>query len=365
MDNGGLWKSKGKKLILLLIGWGIFGVLMIFFIRELPEIYKTLRQARPSWLLAAVVIQVGTYWVGAYIFENLLKFFGHHVPFKVLFRQSFMTSYLNQNIPSWGMAGIAFIIFDMKKYNIPAAKSMTVGIMFYALTFFTFFLVLTASLVDLFFANQLTSIHVLASIFAFLFVVGISLFLVFTFFNRDKFKKILSFILRPVDGIIKRFGARSQNGESARSVLQTEVLSHELQETFRMLPRAGKYMWVATGWSLAAHLLDILSIYFLFLAFNFNASLGIVVGGFVLASVFGFVSFIPSAVGVFETSMSLVYTSLGIPFNVSVLVSLAFRSLAFWLPIPLGVWVYKHIFHSAPPGLAEFKTSNSSQERVQ
>lgn len=338
--------GNGKKVALLLVGWGIFASLMYFFIRELPEIYKILKQAKPLWLGAAIATQVGTYWVGAFVFKNLLSFFGHHIPFRVLFRQSFMTSYLNQNIPSWGMAGIAFIMFDMKKHHVPLAKSMTVGVMFYALTFFTFFLILVASLIDLFFAQQLTSIHIFASIFAFLFVVGISLFLVFSFFHRHKFKTVLSFILRPLDKIMKRLHAKPENGESVRLVLQTEVLAHELQETFRMLPKAGNYMWYAVGWALFTHVLDIVSIYFLFLAFNFVASPGVVVGGFVLASVFGFVSFIPSAIGVFESSMSLIYTSLGIPFNIAVLTSLAFRALAFWLPIPIGVWVYKHIFHS-------------------
>lgn len=348
-------QMNGKRLILLLIGWGLFGTLMYFFVRELPDIYRILRQARPLWLLAAIVAQVGTYFAGAHIFQNLLHFFGHRIPFKALFRQSFMASYFNQNVPSWGMASIAFIIYDMKKYRVPPAKSMTVGVMFAALALFTFFLILIASLLDLFLSHQLTSVHIFASIFAFVFVVGISLFLIFSFFNRHKFKKVLAFIVRPLDRIMKRFAIReSDEAGGIRSVLHVSVIAEELQQTFRMLPKAGKYMWLATGWSLAAHLLDIATIYFLFLAFNLVATPGVVVGGFALASVFGFISFIPSAIGVFESSMSLLYASLGVPFGVAVLVSLAFRALAFWLPIPIGVWMYKHIFHSL------FKNGNAS-----
>ena len=338
-----------KKLTLLLIGWGIFGVLIYFFIRELPSIYEVLKQAKLHWLILAITAQLGTYWSGALVLGNLFKFFDHRLDFKTLFKGSFMISYLNQSLPSWGVTGIAFLIFDLKHKQVPAAKSMTVGVMFYALSLFTFFILLVFSLIDLFYKQQLSSLYVWASAGAIIFVIVISLVFVFSFFNKRKFKRILEVILKPVDKILSRFSANndSQNGETARSVLKVDVLSHELQETFRALPRAGKFMWAAFGFSMLIHFFDLLSIYFLFLAFNFTAPIGVLIGGFTLASVFGFISLIPSAIGVFESSMSLVYAALGMPFSISLLVSLAFRSLAFWLPLPIGIWIYKHIFQTA------------------
>ena len=232
-----------KKIILLLIGWGIFGVLIYFFIRELPSIYKVLKQAKFHWLILAIIAQLGTYWSGALVLDNLLKFFNHHLNFKTLFKSSFMVSYLNQSLPSWGMAGIAFLIFDLKHKLVPAAKSMTVGVMFYALSFFTFFILLVFSLIDLFYKQQLSSLYVWVSAGAIIFVITVSLILVFSFFNRRKFRTILGVILKPVDKIISHFSTKAQNGETARSVLKVDVLSHELQESFRALPKAGKFMW--------------------------------------------------------------------------------------------------------------------------
>jgi len=45
---------------------------------------------------------------------------------------------------------------------------------------------------------------------------------------------------------------------------------------------------------------------------------------------------IPGGVGVIESTMTALYTSLGVPYSVAVVVVLTYRVLSFWFPLVLG-----------------------------
>jgi uncharacterized membrane protein YbhN (UPF0104 family) len=48
------------------------------------------------------------------------------------------------------------------------------------------------------------------------------------------------------------------------------------------------------------------------------------------------ISPVPQGIGIVEGTMTLVYTSLGVPSGPALVVTLAFRGLSFWLPFALG-----------------------------
>jgi len=45
---------------------------------------------------------------------------------------------------------------------------------------------------------------------------------------------------------------------------------------------------------------------------------------------------VPGGIGVIESTMTGIYTSLGVPSSITVVVVLAYRVLSFWLPLLLG-----------------------------
>lgn len=292
-------------------------------------------------------MQLGNYWAASKILDNLLRHFGYKAGSKVLWRNSFMISYLNQTLPSWGMGGMAYLILDLKKEaGVKPAHSMTSGIIYYALSVFSFFIILCLSFIGLAMNSQLKFAYLSAAFFAFVFVIAVSTVLVIFFFKRSKFKKIVAFLMKPVHALAHANSQSQENNSAAiHEAIETENLSAELQYTFRSLFKAGAYMWAALMWSFIFHFFDILTLFAFFMGFNFSISLSVLLGGFVLATVFGFVSFVPGAVGIFETSMALVYSSLGVPFQVATLTALAFRAVGFWLPIPIGGWLSKQFFH--------------------
>ena len=102
-------------------------------------------------------------------------------------------------------------------------------------------------------------------------------------------------------------------------------------------------MLLAGGWRgplLGAALnvaFDMLTLYFLFIAARNRVSLGVLLTGYGLPLLMGKMAFmIPGGVGVIESTMAALYTGLGVPKSVAVVVVLAYRILSFWLPLLVG-----------------------------
>ena len=82
---------------------------------------------------------------------------------------------------------------------------------------------------------------------------------------------------------------------------------------------------------------DMLTLYFLFIAAGQIIDPGILLAGYGLAFLLGKVAFLfPGGVGVIESGMTAVFSSLGIPNSISVVVILGYRLFSFWLPSLLG-----------------------------
>lgn len=95
--------------------------------------------------------------------------------------------------------------------------------------------------------------------------------------------------------------------------------------------------------ALIAHLINIASLYSLFIAFHQQIELGPLVAGYAMGILFWNVSPVPQGIGVVEGVMALVYTSFGIHRVNAALVVLAFRGLNFWLPMLAGFFLIRKV----------------------
>ncbi len=85
---------------------------------------------------------------------------------------------------------------------------------------------------------------------------------------------------------------------------------------------------------------DMLTLYCLFLAAGYAAPPGVLMAGYGLAFLLGKAAFLfPGGVGVVESGMTAIFTNLGVPASVSVVVILSYRLFSFWIPSLLGFGV--------------------------
>ncbi len=123
------------------------------------------------------------------------------------------------------------------------------------------------------------------------------------------------------------------------------ALQNTIENIFTGLALLRKNGWVRPVLGAGMNVgFDMLTLYFLFIAAGHPANLGVLMAGYGLAFLLGKIAFMfPGGVGVIESGMAAIYTNLGIPSSISVVVILSYRLFSFWLPGLLGFIVAAYL----------------------
>ncbi len=82
---------------------------------------------------------------------------------------------------------------------------------------------------------------------------------------------------------------------------------------------------------------DMLTLYFFFIAAGHPVGPSVLLVGYGLPLLFGKMAFfIPGGVGIVESTMAALYTGLGVPSPIAVVVILGYRMFSFWIPTLIG-----------------------------
>lgn len=116
------------------------------------------------------------------------------------------------------------------------------------------------------------------------------------------------------------------------------AIQEPIDNIFMGLERLRDRGWIRPAMGSGLNIVfDMLTLYFLFVAAGHAASLGVLMAGYGLAYLLGKVAFLfPGGVGVIESGMTAIYTNLGMPGSVCVVVILGYRLFSFWIPSLLG-----------------------------
>ncbi len=314
--------------------------LIFLFVKDLPTILKAVRQAKWYWLLVAALFQVGTYFFLTLIFRDIFLFFGHRLKFSNLFKISFSLNYLNQMLPTLGVSGLYFLVLALKKREVPADKSIVAGILYYIFIYFTFIPLLLYALLQLLLSHQISRVGILATFGSIIFVLGIVLFSMFLLRKRERFKKALELFLWPLR---KFFKGNTEKEKEFGEFLKPDFLADTLLGDMTEFNRKKTRILAPIFYSLLIHIFDVATLYFLFYAFNFHIGFSAAAIGFVSGMILGFISVIPTGIGIEEAGRGLILNLFGAPLGIAVLVSVIFRALSFWINIPLGAFIYKDL----------------------
>jgi uncharacterized protein (TIRG00374 family) len=85
---------------------------------------------------------------------------------------------------------------------------------------------------------------------------------------------------------------------------------------------------------------------FTFLTLGAPFTVGSVVGGVSIASLFLIVSPTPSGVGIVEGILPFALNMLQVPWGASVLITLIYRAVTFWFPLLVGVLTFRILGNS-------------------
>jgi uncharacterized protein (TIRG00374 family) len=136
------------------------------------------------------------------------------------------------------------------------------------------------------------------------------------------------FVLRSVDRVM----------HVLRRTYDPAVIRKAIEDLYLGLALLNNRGWIHPSLGAALNVgCNMLSLYFLFLAAGHRIHPGVLVAGYGLAYLLGKVAYIsPGGVGLIEGGMTAIYSSLGIPRSIGVVVILSYRLFSFWLPALFG-----------------------------
>jgi len=249
--------------------------------------------------------------------------------------------FVNTVTPTVGSAGIALFVNDASRRGQSAARATAGTLLVSVADFCAFVLVLTAGLVYLFIKHDLKFYEITAAIILFLLTSGQASALILGLWRPTLLQRFLALLQRIINQPALWLKRRPMLADGWSRKNTADFRSAAI--SIKTHPRRLFQTLVA---ALGMYLASLACLCALFLAFRQPLKFGVMVAGYAMGVLFSSVSIIPQGIGVVEGTMTLVFTSLGIPSGAAIVITLAFRGLSLWLPLVPGFlllrWIRKY-----------------------
>jgi uncharacterized protein (TIRG00374 family) len=308
--------------------------MVIYYISTIKTDIKLLQKVNIFWLAAAITGQAATYLFSALVYQNLLKLFKEHNRLSIwqLFRASIVALFTDQIIPSAGISGSSFIFNFLVKRKLTAATAFSV-IILELLTYYTAMeIIIMAGFVFSFFSFHVPAIIIIVlacgTIAYFLFALLVTFIgKKETILKLGKKKFKIKFLQRFTRKLTDR--------------LEGESLPTEMNEPWSILNKHRKLITPVILFHICLFGADAFTILALFQGLGVSISFLVAFIAYLLARIISLLPISPGALILYESSMTFFLTRLGAPLGTSILVTLLFRFLSFWMPMPVGFFLFR------------------------
>jgi hypothetical protein len=312
--------------------------LMVSNLADIESVALPLIRGQPVWILLAAVLQVLYYTVFAAMFKSAFNTVDMRSSIRNLIPVTLGALFINLVAPTWGLAGAALYVDDASHRGESPARAAAGTLLAQTSDFSAFAIILGGGVSYLSMRNLLENYEIAGSVVLFVIICGLAFSLILGLWSPILLVKSLHLAQQGIDGLAKKVHRNTflPDGWATRNAADFSYSAGAIEAHPKRLA-------LTLSVALAAHLINIASLYTLFLAFNQPIGFGPLVAGYAMGILFWNVSPVPQGIGVVEGVMVLVYTSLGINGFVAASIVLAFRGLNFWLPMLLGFVLLKRV----------------------
>jgi uncharacterized protein (TIRG00374 family) len=317
--------------ILLIVVFVVSVVIGILSLGELQRTWKTFRHGDVRFMLLAFLLLLAWILTEAAGYRALYKLMDIKEKFKHLVLLSSASGFINVVAPSGGFGGVAIFVDDAGKRGHPRGLAAAVGALYIFLEYAAFMVVLAMGWVVFIRRNDLKPGEVTASFIMFAIVVSLGILIFIGSHSGEQLGHILGRSAHRINKILWPLLHREYFHEIAAHEFGVEVA-----EGLSILRLKHRGIIIPFLLALNSKLLQILILGMTFLAFDVPFSIGTIVAGFASAYLFLIVSPTPYGIGVVETLLPLALTSLSVAWVDSVIITLTYRGITFWIPLMLG-----------------------------
>jgi len=321
-------KKKTWRLLILIV---ILGLAVNLFLPKLLNINESVNVLRDMiwWLvLAALVTESMVYLSYGSSLKAVLDIQGHDL--SVLECTAIFLSSYSIGIVAGGWVGSAATTFGLfAQKGVRKSNAMVAGLLPSMLANIPLVLIAIAGIITLRFTGHLSERQLIQySIF-----IGLLLFISFGYLIGLAFPKTAFKVVNWALWNWNRFRNKPYDPEATQ--LRMNIL-------FNAWKQMGKgNWWRPLVGTIGYYGFDLLTMYLIFLAAGYRINLGILFAGYGLPYLLAKMAFIvPGGLGIVETSMVALFTSMAVPDDIAIVVILGYRLISFWIPIMVGFLVY-------------------------
>lgn len=275
-----------------------------------------LQQARPAWILAAALLQAGTYVCSAAVWQRALHKGRARCTVRSLVPVAVARLFVDQVLPTAGFGGRLLVLRALQKRRIHTRLAVA-AILIDLLTLYAAFAVcVLASLVIVAVVRDLNRlVLMLASLFP-IFALSIPA-TVLWLSQRD---------LREPPRWLRR-------------IPRAGDLFQQVSRAPRRLVRNRPLLLEAGGLQLLVFILDAATLGAMLRAVGYDPNPAAVFASFVFAQVAATVLLIPGGLGTFEASAVAMLALFRVPVEPALTATLLLRGFTYWLPMAPGFWL--------------------------
>lgn len=322
-----------------LILWGLMLVFVWVLVSRQTDIERladTLARGQWQWILIAVLLQCIYYLVYATVYRFAFRAVEIERTLHDLVPVLLGSLFVSVLVPGAGMSGSALFVDDALRRGESLARATAGVVLAISADLVMFAVVLSIGMAYLFTQHDLKTYETVGALLLLGLIGGLSGVLMIGLWLPSLLHGILQWLQEAASKLAYRFQRRPLLPDDWAEKTASEFAG--AASAVRAHPRRLANTLFA---ALAAHALDLATLYVLFFAFRHSIDFGPLVAGYDMGILFWIVSPTPEGIGVVEGVMMLVYTSLDVPGSMALVVSVAFRGVTFWLPLLLGFFVIR------------------------
>ncbi|MEO6122898.1 MAG: lysylphosphatidylglycerol synthase transmembrane domain-containing protein, partial [Ilumatobacteraceae bacterium] len=292
---------------------------------ELPAVWKELRTAETRWLIVGLVAMLGSFVNLGAMHAAAQRAVGVSASSRQLILTAMSANSLNLVVKSGGMAGLATLIANGRRRNVPRGSVIAAYVLVVTLAEVAFAALLIVALGIVAADGRLTTPEAIASgVFAC--YLGIRVAIVVVAWRSRA-------TLRAVFGWPSQMWARMRNRTAPE---RSHESADHLHDALQLVRAAPSRVLPTTVHALIVDLIGVIELWSVCHAIGSGTTLAAAFVGYIVAVLFTIISVLPGGLGFVELSLGAVLVSFGATAVAAAAVVVVYRLFELWLPLIAG-----------------------------
>lgn len=340
----------------IMIGLVVVIVLAFIFFSgdSLVKLVDTIKQGTPFFIIAAVVAQLCKYLAQGRGFQACFNTVNGHISYRTGLSLVFGTFFMNTVAPSMNLAGTSLVMATATRNGMQAGKGTTAALLMQLSIDSGFVIIMLTTFGVLTFTVGLQPGWLALGLVAVALVGG----LVFVIAVGGLKPQLVLKVLHPFVKLIDKILAKLKKPAIDESVERT---IHNFSSAAHLITKNPRKTVQSFLWTTLSSICEMSCFVLVGFAFGVHHPEALICG-YVVATLFAMISFVPQGVGVVEAAVTVAFALFGIGSATGLAVVIVYRGIVFWLPFLVGAVVIQRIKAFMPLGKRDLKGKTEAME---